>query len=269
MRAYVTLVTNRDYALGALALARSLKAVGAAYPLTVMATASAGGLDALSGEGARVVPVEQPPLSDDLRRRHGREALHRAEPFTKGAKPAFHDPLDNLCKLRLWQLDGIDKAVFLDADILVVKNIDRLFEYPEFAAAPNVYESLSDFHRLNAGVFVASPAGTTYQRMLDRLNAPGAFWRRTDQTFLQAFFPDWHGLPFIFNTLQYVFFNLPGLWDWDSIRVVHYQYEKPWQADHPRREELAPLIALWHHMLEGGAPPAALPTPFAESRSTA
>lgn len=265
MRAYVTLVSNRDYALGALALARSLKAVGATDPLIVMATASAGTLDALSEEGARIVPVEQPPLSDELRRRHGRQALHRAEPFTKGAKPDFHDPLDNFCKLRLWQVDGVDKAVFLDADTLVVKSIDRLFEYPEFSAAPNVYESLSDFHRLNAGVFVAEPAEATYARMVERLNAPGAFWRRTDQTFLEAFFPEWHGLPFTFNTLQYVFFNLPGLWHWDSIRVVHYQYEKPWQADHPRREQLKPLIDLWRHMLEGGSPPADLPSPHPDA----
>ena len=268
MRASVTLVSNPDYALGALALARSLKAVGAAHPLIVMATGSAGGLDALRDEGARIVPVEQPALSDELRRRHEREALHRAEPFTKGAKPDFHDPLDNFCKLRLWELESLEKAVFLDADTLAVKNIDRLFDYPEFSAAPNVYESLRDFHRLNAGVFVAVPAEATYERMVERLNAPGAFWRRTDQSFLEAFFPDWHGLPFIFNTLQYVFFNLPGLWDWGSIRVVHYQYEKPWQSDHPRREQLAPLIALWQHMLQGGSPPTELPTPFAHGGSS-
>ncbi len=46
--------------------------------------------------------------------------------------------------------------------------------------------------------------------MLERLDAPGAFWRRTDQTFLQDFFPDWHGLPVFYNMLQYVWFNLPG-----------------------------------------------------------
>ena len=50
--------------------------------------------------------------------------------------------------------------------------------------------------------------------MLARLDAPGAFWPRTDQTFLQAFFPDWHGLPIYDNLLQYVWFTLPELWDW-------------------------------------------------------
>ena len=81
--------------------------------------------------------------------------------------------------------------------------------------------------------------------MLDRLDRPGVFWRRTDQTFLEDFFPDWHGLPVFYNMLQYVWFALPELWDWRSIGVIHYQYEKPWEADHPKARQLAPLIELW------------------------
>ena len=68
---------------------------------------------------------------------------------------------------------------------------------------------------------------------------PGVFWRRTDQTFLETMFPDWHKLPYTFNTMQYVYFNLPELWVWKSIRVVHYQYEKPWAAENPKRASSA------------------------------
>ena len=261
IHAYVTLVTNEDYGLGALALARSLKLVGARWPLVVLAAAGAGRLDGLAAEGCRIVPATPLPLSEAFRERHGRAALHAAAPFTKGGKPAFHDPLDNFIKLRLWQLAAYRKLVFLDADTIVVKNIDRLFDYPEFVAAPNLYETLADFHRMNAGVFVASPSAATFERMLQRLDAPEVFWRRTDQTFLEAFWPDWHGLPYVYNTLQYVFFNLPELWYWPQIRVVHYQYEKPWQPDHPERDRLGPLIDLWWRILERRGPPDDLPPP--------
>ena len=71
-------------------------------------------------------------------------------------------PLDNFCKLRLWQLTEHRRCVFIDADAIVLRNIDRLFSYPEFSAAPNVYESLADFHRLNSGVFVAEPSLATF-----------------------------------------------------------------------------------------------------------
>ena len=257
--AYATLVTNADYARGALALARSLRSVGATAPLVVLATPGAAGLESLARAGAQVREVAPLPLSASFKARHSRRAQHEAAPFTKGTKPVFHDPLDNFQKLRLWELDAFERIVFVDADAVVVRNIDKLFGYPEFSGAPNLYETLADFHRLNSGVFVAAPAKATFAAMLAALDAPDAFWRRTDQTFLETWFPDWHGLPYTYNTLQYVYFNLPQLWSWPQIKVVHYQYEKPWQDDHPKAERLRPLIDLWWRLYEGAAPPEDLP----------
>jgi alpha-N-acetylglucosamine transferase len=259
--AYVTLVTNDDYGKGALALLRSLHAVQARWPLVVLATSAAGSLEDLEREGARIVEVEQLPCSEAFQQRHARGPLHQAAPFTKGNKPSFHDPLDNFCKLRLWQLVEYRKLAFIDADAVAVKNIDRLLEYPEFVAAPNLYESLVDFQRMNSGVFVAAPSNETYERMLLQLDQPEIFWPRTDQTFLQEYWPDWYGLPYIYNTLQYVFFNLPELWNWQQIRLVHYQYEKPWMADHPKRELLQPLIDLWWQIFDQKGIPEFLPAP--------
>lgn len=252
-------MTNADYALGALALARSLRQVGAEAPLVVLATATAVDLDLLEAEGCVIQPVAQLPVSDAFRDRHSRKAVHERAPFTKGEKPIFHDPLDNFSKLRLWELIQYERVVFLDADTIVVRNIDKLFGYPEFSGAPNLYESLDDMHRLNSGVFVAQPSFVTFADMLEKLDAPDVVWRRTDQTFLETYFPDWHGLPYIYNTLQYVYFNLPQLWSWPSIHVVHYQYEKPWASDHPKRAQLQPLIDLWHQVLEGKGIPEQLP----------
>ncbi len=256
--AYVTLVTNADYATGARALLRSLQLTGTDADLVVMHTAAvtAGDLESLSALGARLVCVDLLPLSDAFNTAHSRRNQHAAAPFTKGNKPDFHTPLDNFAKLRLWQLTEYRSVVFIDADALVLRNVDKLFAYPEFCAAPNVYESLGDFHRLNSGVFTARPDTDTFVDMLARLDAPGTFWRRTDQTFLETYFPDWHGLPVTCNMLQYAWFNLPDLWDWSTIRILHYQYEKPWQAPHPKARELAPLIALWQAFAAGGPVPA-------------
>ncbi|MCB1453983.1 MAG: glycosyl transferase [Rhizobiaceae bacterium] len=264
--AFVTLVTNADYALGATALVRSLTLTGTAADIVVMHTGGVPeeALAPVAALGARLVEAELLPTSDAFNERHARAKIHADHPFTKGSKPAFHTPLDNFAKLRLWQLD-YDKVVFIDADAVVLRNIDKLFAYPEFSAAPNVYESLADFRRLNSGVFVAAPSQATFDGMLKRLDAPEALWPRTDQTFLQSYFPDWHGLPVFMNMLQYVWFNLPELWDWRSISVVHYQYEKPWQADNPRAGRLQPLIDLWQAYLSGENIPDidALPNPGA------
>jgi alpha-N-acetylglucosamine transferase len=162
--------------LGALALARSLKLVGARWPLVVLATAGAGRLEELAAEGCRIVEAAPLALSEAFRERHGRRSLHAAVPFTKGEKPAFHDCLDNFVKLRLWQLTDYNKVVFLDADTVVVQDIDRLLEYPELSAAPNLYEKLADFRRMNSGVFVATPSQATLERMMEQLDVPGVFW---------------------------------------------------------------------------------------------
>ncbi|KGB83073.1 glycosyl transferase [Rhodovulum sp. NI22] len=255
-RAYVTLVTNADFALGAKALLRSLVLSGTAADLVVLHTGgvAAEDLAPLSALGARLVRTDLLPTSDAFNEAHAKAKLHAAAPFTKGTKPGFHTPLDNFAKLRLWQLDYA-RVVFLDADTLVLRNVDKLFDYPEFCAAPNVYESLADFHRMNSGVFTARPSQTTFDAMLARLDAPGAFWRRTDQTFLQAYFPDWHGLPVFCNMLQYVWFAMPDLWSWPDIRILHFQYEKPWQ-DHEKAEKLRPLIDLWRAYAGDGPVPA-------------
>lgn len=214
----------------------------------------------LENTGAILRSVEKLPLSTEFEERHSRSTQHKVAPFTKGNKPEFHDPLFNFCKLRLWEMEEFDRVVFIDADAIVVRDISKLFGYPQFSAAPNLYEELMDMHRMNSGVFVAEPSKRTFENMLAVLDQPGKFWRRTDQTFLESYYPDWHGLPYTYNALQYIYFNLPDLWHWPAIKVVHYQYEKPWEANHPKKELLRPLIDLWFRVLEHGDIPTELPT---------
>lgn len=263
--AYVTLVTNADYLPGAVALLNSLRRSGTTADVVVLHTAgvAAAALAPLAARGARLAACELLPTSEAFTLAHSRREQHARAPFTKGEKPAFHTPLDNFVKLRLWQLP-YERVVFLDADTIVLKPIDRLFDYPEFSAAPNVYESVADFRRLNSGVFAARPQAATFQAMLARLDTPGAFWKRTDQTFLEAFFPEWQGLPVYDNLLQYIWFNLPALWDWQLARVIHFQYEKPWDPANPKRDRLAPLIGLWQ-AFHDDAPLPELPEPCTSS----
>ena len=256
---YVTLVTNPDdYLVGVRALARSMQMCQTKYPLTILTTQHIAQANELEALGCTIQLVDPLPLSQAFQDRHSREAQHTQAPFTKGNKPSFHNPLHNFVKLRCWELP-YEKIFFLDADTLMIQNMDHLFEFPGFVAAPNVYESLSDFHRMNSGVFVAKPDREIFDDMLSELDQPNVFWRRTDQTFLQHYFPKWHGLPYIYNTLQYVWFNLPQLWDWESIHLIHYQYEKPWENNHPKFEQLQPLIELWQHVYETGELPQPLP----------
>ena len=164
-----------------------------------------------------------------------RASLHAEAPFTKGDKPAFHTPLDNFSKLRLWQLTEYERCVFIDADALVLKNgrpavrLSRILRRAQCLRNAGGF-SPAELRRLRRTALrgdVRRHAGAAGP-------ARGVLAAHRSDLPAKPSFPDWHGLPVFFNMLQYVWFNLPELWDWSRSSVVHYQYEKPWQTDHPK-----------------------------------
>ena len=276
--AYVTLCANPEFLPGVRCLARSLARTGTPHPLVCMVPASmlAQTLRALSGVRVEVRSVDPLPLSPSFEQRHSNEVIEAAKPMTRGSKPAFHSKLLNFLKLRAWELTEFEKIVFLDADTVAIRPLERLFDYPAFSAAPNLYARLDDFHRINSGVLVLEPSKAIFEKILIALEAPGAFWPRTDQTFLESYFgavqPSVLGLPYFFNALQYLWFNQPDLWQWSTIHVIHYQFEKPWDESsfhasdksRIRRRLLAPLVDLWHAL---DSPQQLLSQPLVDNRT--
>lgn len=264
--AYVTLVANREFIPGVKALANSITLSNSPYPLVCMTLSNVytETKEALKDTKATIKEIHPLDLTNGFVSRHTNEAIENLNPMTKGSKPSFHSKLLNFAKIRLWEMTEFDKIVFLDADTVVVKNIDRLFLYPAFSAAPNLYQSTADFNRINSGVFVAQPSLSEFELMMKVLDAPGAYWPRTDQTFLEKYWGDKDGfilgLPYFYNSLQYLWFNMPELWDWEKIHLIHYQFEKPWdessfgnnEVGRSRRILLDPLLQIWRAVYEGG-----------------
>lgn len=74
-------------------------------------------------------------------------------------------------KIHCWRLVRFQKCVFLDADCLVMSNVDELFERDEFAAAADV--GWPDC--FNSGVFVFKPSVQTYSNILHYAVTQGSF----------------------------------------------------------------------------------------------
>jgi alpha-N-acetylglucosamine transferase len=178
--------------MGATALARSLRLTKTKADIVVLHTGGVGrsALNPLQQLNCRLISRSSTCRCPTPSTSAMPAATCILQPLSpRGRKPDFHSPLDNFCKLRLWELTEYERCVFIDADAIVLSNIDKLFAYPEFSAAPNVYETLADFHRMNSGVFVARPSADTFRQMLTRLDQPEIFWKRTDQTFPAGVFP--------------------------------------------------------------------------------
>lgn len=74
-------------------------------------------------------------------------------------------------KLHAWRLVHYTKCVFLDADTLVLTNVDELFEREELSAAPDI--GWPDI--FNTGVFVYQPSMETFTRLMEVAATEGSF----------------------------------------------------------------------------------------------
>lgn len=135
-------------------------------------------------------------------------------------------------KLHCWTLTQYSKCVFLDADTLVVSNIDELFEKEELSAAPD--PGWPDC--FNSGVFVYRPSLETYDKLLQYSTEHGSF-DGGDQGVLNGFFSSWatadisKHLPFIYNLSSIAIYTyLPAFKKYGgNAKVVHFLGKtKPW-----------------------------------------
>jgi UDP-sulfoquinovose synthase len=253
--AFATLVTNDFYVTGAVALAKSLAATGTKAPLICLVGTAVTSTAALEAVGVTVQRVESLDLSAEFIERHALDNIKAAAPYNSAAvggdKPRLFKNMDNFMKLRLWQQTNLAKVVYLDADTVVVQNIDELFEHEgEFTVSHNFHVRASQLNKINSGVFVLKPSLATFAQMEEVLATSQKLYTRTDQTFLEDFFEGrTHALDFKYNSLQYTYLTHPEVWDWSRVKVVHYIMQKPWDlegaAASPPRAELQPLRDLW------------------------
>lgn len=138
----------------------------------------------------------------------------------------------NYSKFRLWQLTQYSKLVFVDADIIVLKNLDHLFRFPEMSAAGN------DGSLFNSGVMVIEPSNCTF-RALMKARERVISYNGGDQGFLNEMFVYWHRLPRRVNFLKNLWSNSSGeahlknsLFGSDppKLYAIHYLGLKPWQC---------------------------------------
>ena len=134
-------------------------------------------------------------------------------------------------KLHVWELVQFKKCVFLDADTLVLRNIDELFACPELSAAPDT--GWPDC--FNSGVFVFTPSLETYHSLIQLATETGSF-DGADQGLLNTYWHNWarqpeRRLPFTYNVainMSY-FYNAAMLRYKHDIRVLHFLgLTKPW-----------------------------------------
>ncbi|KAI4301951.1 hypothetical protein L6164_035182 [Bauhinia variegata] len=86
-------------------------------------------------------------------------------------------------KLKIFNMTNYKKVVYLDADTIVVKNIEDLFKCRKFCA------NLKHSERLNSGVMVVEPSETIFNDMMSKVKTLPSY-TGGDQGFLNSYYAE-------------------------------------------------------------------------------
>ncbi|KAJ4963915.1 hypothetical protein NE237_023854 [Protea cynaroides] len=210
--AYATVLHSSEaYVCGAIALAQSLLATGTNRDLILLfdKSISQSKRDALAAAGWKIRIIE-------------RIRNPRAE------KNSYNEY--NYSKLRLWQLIDYEKIIFIDSDILVLRNMDILFQFPQMSATGN------DGSIFNSGIMAIEPSECIFNALMD-LRKEIVSYNGGDQGFLNEVFVWWHRWPrrvnFLKNfwantTLEASMKNQLFAADPPKLYSIHFLGLKPW-----------------------------------------
>ncbi|XP_072999115.1 UDP-glucuronate:xylan alpha-glucuronosyltransferase 1-like [Typha latifolia] len=211
--AYATILHSAHvYVCGAIAAAQSIRQAGSTRDLVILVDETISnhhrsGLEAAGWKVRTIQRIRNP----------------------KAERDAYNEW--NYSKFRLWQLTDYDKVIFIDADLLILRNIDFLFAMPEITATGN------NATLFNSGVMVIEPSNCTFQLLMDHINEIQSY-NGGDQGYLNEIFTWWHRIPRHMNFLKH-------FWEGDEesvkvkktqmfgadppiLYVLHYLGLKPW-----------------------------------------
>ncbi|KAH9689159.1 putative UDP-glucuronate:xylan alpha-glucuronosyltransferase 4 [Citrus sinensis] len=205
-KAYVTVLHSSEaYVCGAIALAQSIIQKNSTRDLVLLHDKSISGK---SLRGLRAAGWKTKWIS------------RIRSPFAK--KDSYNEW--NYSKLRVWQLIEYDKIIFIDSDLLVLKNIDEFFFYPELSAAGN------DKVLFNSGVMVMEPSLCKFEDLMLKSFKVSSY-NGGDQGFLNEVFTWWHRLLKRINHFK-VFSKQDDKEHQvgDGLYAIHYLGLKPWMC---------------------------------------
>lgn len=249
MRTYLTLLSTVNYLSGVLGLYRSLLAVDSKYPLCCLLSCviEKDVEDRLVHEGISCIRLSGHSINSSVNPDNDR----------------FSNWNYSFDKLRIWGLTQYEKIVFLDSDMLILKNLDHLFDCEAFSGviAGQSFPGHENWQDINSGLMVIIPDKKIESELLSLMPKVVESYRANgrlvgDQDVLHNYLADdWRNnknlhldegynifadcLTYYINNLGYSFDGQEG----KPISVVHFigKY-KPWMR--PSTKDLFWLLKM-------------------------
>jgi len=171
--AYATLVNGNDYIELALVLGESLRETNSPYPLIALTThkTSQRGVELMERAGLIVHTVDDVQLPKSL------------QPWRENWRHTY-------VKLLLWNLTSYERIVTIDADSLVLSNMDELFSlHGEYITATDRHLCQHEFEPGMSGMTaVLWPGAKVAHELFQFFHSSGSAFSRGDQSVTEFFF---------------------------------------------------------------------------------
>ena len=195
--AYTTLITRASYLAGVVILAHSLKQQGSSHPLIVLYTSNLASSPAL-----RALELEAPHSNLILRQIEYLHPRPDAKVHLIAARFA-----DTWTKLRVFELYDFDTVCYLDADMMIFRNMDTIFQTPGVPDLPADFIAANHACVCNLdGDTWASKEWTVENCAFTPLTHPTALTHATPIT------PDSRPTYHLLNSGMFIFHPSPPLW---------------------------------------------------------
>ena len=185
---YVTLLTNDSYVYGVALLVESMARVNTYYPLHVLINdeVSAASIEILNQLGVTYELVPTIPTPPDIYQ-HNLDFEPNTAATWRNCWTKFY----------IFNLTQFDKIVFLDADVMVLKNLDHLFNCPHMTSCldGDYFNLWPDWDHFNTGCLVIEPSQKLFDDIFNfanNLKEPELpKYMIADQEVLNLYFKDW------------------------------------------------------------------------------
>lgn len=228
---YITLLSDDSFIYGIILLQKSLKDVNSKYPLEVIVTSNVSPVILNALEQLKLKYRIINPIINDNMIQYNRQIN---VVFSRNWALA-------LTKFEIFGLTEFDKIIFLDADIMIRKNIDHLFECPHLTAALDgeYFNIWPDRPHFNAGLIVIEPNKEESEKLKTFASEAITKWDKdeciADQEILNMYYSDWVDKPELHLNKYYNVFA-PYIEDEyvedikENAYFIHFIGRKPWRA---------------------------------------
>ena len=218
--AYAAFFASEDFLPAMQVLLHSLSATAPEYPLVL------GVVEGLISPSVLAAALRHATMPIEVQ-------VWPAVPPPPAAKQAARWAI-NWTKLRLWQLERFRKVLYLDADVLVLQNLDEVFRNPldRFLGTPDWGRwTRPGSTKMNGGVFLFEPSAARLASMASFASMTHKYRsEEAEQGLLNGFFgAQACCLPHVYNAQKTLAMHYPTLFNLSAIKVLHFTGEKPWR----------------------------------------